>query len=94
MWRFRVKPAAETNFRDLYGPTGEWSKLFSTARGFLGTELRAVSDVPHEYETIDRWESRAAWETFLRERSHAYELLDRECARLTEGETFVDERDE
>ena len=94
VWRFRPAPDAVSQFERVYGSSGEWARLFRLADGFRGTELQRLADGSGEYLTIDRWESRSAWETFRRDHAAAYERLDRECARLTVVEQLVRETDE
>jgi heme-degrading monooxygenase HmoA len=94
VWRFRPRGAQESEFNLVYGENGAWVKLFRVAAGYRGTELRRVSTDPSEYLTIDRWDSRAAWDAFLREHAARYEDLDRQTRHLTEQEQLVEERDE
>ena len=94
VWRFRAAPGQEQRFERVYGSDGAWSKLFALAAGYLGTELRRTDDDRAEYVTIDRWESRAAWQAFRRDHAAAYDALDHECEHLTVSEELVSERDE
>ena len=93
IWRFRPKAGLEDEFEALYGADGAWAQLFQLGQGFLGTELRRVSDQPPEYRTIDRWESRAAWDAFRGQHEALYENLDRGAELVTEIEQLVDELD-
>ena len=93
IWRFRPKAGLEAEFEALYGADGAWAQLFQLGRGYLGTELQRVSDAPPEYRTIDRWESRAAWDAFRRQCHAPYESLDRRAQLLTEVEQLVEELD-
>ena len=93
VWRFRPKAGLEDEFEALYGEKGPWTQLFQLGHGYLGTELHRVSVEPPEYRTIDRWESRAAWEAFRREFAALYESLDRSAERVTDLEQLVEESD-
>jgi heme-degrading monooxygenase HmoA len=93
IWRFRPKAGLEEEFEALYGADGAWAQLFQLGRGYLGTELQRVSDAPPEYRTIDRWESRAAWDAFRRQCDAFYESLDRRAQLVTEVEQLVEEFD-
>lgn len=53
-----MAPDREGDFLSGYGPNGEWSRLFSRADGYLGTEL-VECDEPGGYMTIDRWHHEA-----------------------------------
>jgi len=39
VWEFRVKSGHEGEFERIYGPGGDWARLFGRADGFLGIEL-------------------------------------------------------
>jgi heme-degrading monooxygenase HmoA len=90
-WRFLPAPGAEQEFVRVYGPDGEWARLFRQGTGYLGTELRHPDADSAEYVTIDRWESEVAWEAFRRWHAEAYEALDRRCEGLTVQESPVDD---
>lgn len=91
VWQFRVKPGSAGEFEEIYGPQGAWAQLFRRAAGYLGTELRPVPDASGEYQTVDRWDTRAAWNAFLERHRPAYESLDRHCDALIEREMLVSE---
>lgn len=93
VWRFRATSGKEAEFERFNGPDGEWARLFEKAPGYLGTRLRPVKRSPGEYEVIDYWDSRAAWDAFRRDSSDAYERLDREAESLTTEETLVSEQE-
>jgi heme-degrading monooxygenase HmoA len=93
VWAFRPKAGRERAFEEAYGPAGGWAALFGRAEGFLGTELLRAEDGSGRYLTVDRWQSRAAYEAFRASRRGEYEALDRACEALTDSEepigTFV-----
>ena len=91
VWLFRPKPGFEREFEAIYGDDGEWTRLFEQGHGYLGTETRRVAHDPPEYRTIDRWESRAAWEVFRARYEALYEGLDERAARVTDLEQLVEE---
>lgn len=91
LWEYRVRPGQETVFERIYGPAGDWARLFGQAEGYLGTELLRDRDAPGRYFTLDRWASREAFEAFHRGRREDYEALDRRCAGLTASEVRVAE---
>lgn len=94
IWRFDVSPGRDAEFRSAYGPDGDWARLFRRAEGYQGTELLASVDQSNVFLTIDRWNSAASWEAFVREWRREYDALDHACAALTDGEndlgTFVE----
>jgi heme-degrading monooxygenase HmoA len=86
IWQFRVPSEKADEFRNVYGPEGEWAKLFRREAGFLGTELLHSSTHPNIFLTIDRWKSAEDWAAFLRAWGDDYAALDRRCKRLTVSE--------
>jgi len=86
LWEFRVKPGSEAAFEAAYGSEGDWARLFRRDPGFRGTELLRVATA-RGYLTIDRWASRAAFESFQKRHRKEYEALDRMLSKLTERET-------
>jgi len=91
LWEFAVAPAKRAQFETHYGPDGTWARLFRRANGYLGSELLQDRSDPLRYLTIDRWESREAWQAFRREHGTEYERLDREFEGLTTREAPLGE---
>ena len=89
VWSYDVKPAQLKAFERVYGPDGDWVRLFQRAPGFAGTELRRESDRRAHYLTIDRWQTRADYQRFRDTFRMDYEVLDTRCGRLTEYEKKV-----
>ena len=86
LWRFRPFKDRESEFERAYGPSGEWRRLFQHGEGYLGTELLRRSDDAREYQVLDRWTSRAAYEVFRARFSGEYRQLDGRLEELTEEE--------
>ena len=84
LWQFRPVVGQESEFERAYGSSGEWARLFRRGDGYLGTELLRRSDDSREYLTLDRWASRAAYETYQARWSGEYRRLDRRLEELTE----------
>ncbi len=89
VWKFQVKPGREAEFERVYGPEGEWAKFFGADSKFRGTVLLRDTARAGSYVTIDTWESRAAYDTFVAWNRAAYAALDRRSAELTEEETAI-----
>jgi heme-degrading monooxygenase HmoA len=87
LWRFRPVEGWESEFERAYGHSGEWALLFRRDDGYLGTELLRHSEDSREYLTLDRWDSRTAYETFRSRFSSEYRRLDRLFEELTDEET-------
>jgi heme-degrading monooxygenase HmoA len=89
VWEFQVGPNQKREFETVYGPQGEWARLFEHGEGYLGTVLLRDPAAPGRYFTIDRWRSPADYEAFRARWGDAYEQLDRRCAELTEREVAL-----
>ena len=86
VWEFLVKPDCEAEFARVYGPQGDWARLFARAREFRGTQLQRDVDEPRRFLTLDSWDSREAYERFLQASHEQYAALDSTAGRLTERE--------
>ena len=84
IWRFEVHDAHRAEFERVYGPTGDWARLFARSGGFRGTELLRAAD--GSYVTLDVWRSRADFDAFLAEHRADYDALDRRCEPWTRAE--------
>jgi heme-degrading monooxygenase HmoA len=91
VWEYRVRSGQEPAFEALYGPEGDWVRLFRRAEGFLGTTLLRTAAEPGRYLTIDRWDSEAAYRAFRATNREAYAELDQRGDLLTEFERVVGE---
>lgn len=86
IWQFRVPSEKVDEFWVVYGPDGEWDRLFRRETGFLGTELLQSATHPNILLTVDRWDSAEAWAAFLRAWGEEYAALDHRCEKLTVAE--------
>jgi heme-degrading monooxygenase HmoA len=87
VWEFRIRPEAETEFIEKYGPEGTWARLFRGGDGYIRTELvRDVTD-PRRFLTLDYWRSEKEFDEFRKHNLAEYERLDKELEGLTEQET-------
>ncbi len=89
IWKFAVKPGVEKEFEDAYGPGGAWVELFRRGHGYRETELLRDAKASGNYLTIDRWDSKAAYESFRSRFEAAYSAIDQRCEGLTESESEV-----
>ena len=85
MWEFEVKPGMEVRFGEVYGPSGDWARLFEQDENYLGTELNRAQG-PLRYITLDFWTSEEAYKNFREQRRVEYETMDRQCDQLKAGE--------
>lgn len=88
IWEYQVRVERLTEFEEIYAADGAWAELFQKDEGFLGTQLLRDTKTTGRYITIDRWQSSAAYEDFLRHWRAEYAALDQQCENLTENEIF------
>jgi hypothetical protein len=89
LWKFRVKNGCERRFETIYGPNGEWVKLFQQSKGYIRTEFLKDLDNRRDYITIDYWKSKKEFDTFRKTWKKEFNLLDKHCESLTEKEGFL-----
>ena len=89
MWEFDARLESWREFERAYGPTGTWARLFRKGDGYVATELLRDRETSGRYVTIDRWDSRAAFEAFRERFAAEYERLDQACEALTTRETLI-----
>ncbi len=89
LWEFIVPEATRAEFEKVYGPGGEWSRLFGRMKGYLGTDLLQDDEAPERFVSVDRWASAEAYRQFRQENAAEYSALDHRCEGLTEYETFL-----
>lgn len=93
VWEFIVRTAKQREFEKAYGPQGEWVKLFSQGKGYLGTELHQDQANPMRYITIDYWRSRQDRDTFRLKFAREFQRLDALCESFTVQEKFMGDFD-
>jgi len=86
LWEFEVKPGHEERFQRVYGPDGDWVRLFGSDADYQGTRLLRDTSRDGIYLTLDFWRSRDAYERFLATAGDSYEALDAACEGLTLNE--------
>jgi heme-degrading monooxygenase HmoA len=76
LWEFEVKPGCEKRFEKVYGPEGDWARLFRRHPQYQ--ETRLVRDVFRRgvYLTMDFWQSRATYEEFMEGHRKEYEEIE------------------
>ena len=89
LWEYQVNWEHRAEFEKAYSANGVWAELFRKAAGFLETELAYDETNPGRYLTIDRWETREAYELFLSQWKEEYQALDMQCEHLTESESYL-----
>src|SRR5215212_8134714 len=82
-WRFEVTTDHLEEFKKEYGPAGSWATLFQRADGYVKTDLLPSQSNPHEFTTVDYWETQKHFQDFKAAYQHEYDRLDRQLAHLT-----------
>jgi hypothetical protein len=88
LWEYEVKPGCEERFEKVYGPEGDWARLFQSDSH--SQETRLVRDAFRRgvYLTMDFWRSRGAYEEFMEGHRAEYKEID----RIGEGMTVKERR--
>jgi len=99
VWEFQVANARVAEFERAYGPDGDWAGFFKRSSAFRGVELLRAQreDNGHAetgaelayYWTIDRWDSRDAYEDFNARFEAEYADLDARLAELCDLEVCL-----
>lgn len=89
VWRFHVHSEAASAFERIYGPHGDWARLFARAEGYAGTELLRLDGGELIYLSIDRWYSAADYERAKLDLDSEYAELDLRCEDYTSEETWL-----
>ena len=90
LWEYEVKPGSEERFENVYGPAGDWVRLFRSDSQYIQTRLVKDSLRERVYLTMDFWESREGYEEFMLNHQEAYAILDAICQELTVREARLD----
>jgi heme-degrading monooxygenase HmoA len=83
LWEYEVKPGCEKRFEKVYGPEGDWAKLFRTDPNYCETCLLQDPTGAAVYLTLDYWTSREAYEGFIKSHECEYKRLDALGEELT-----------
>jgi len=86
---FQARPGLEEEFERIYGPGGDWVRLFKKSQSFLRTELNCDLDTKGRYITVDYFVSQPAFDEFLKQFRAEYDALDHQCERVRAFETPV-----
>lgn len=89
LWEFDVKQGCEERFESVYGPTGDWARLFRLDPAYQRTLLLRDPSRPRTYVTLDFWASQDAYESFRQANLEAYSALDEQCEELTSAERKI-----
>jgi hypothetical protein len=86
LWEYEVKSGSEKRFEEVYGPAGDWARLFRTDSQCLETRLLRDPFRSNVYLTLDFWTSRNSYERFLATHKAEYQSIDALGESLTTNE--------
>lgn len=89
LWEFEVKSGSESAFERVYGPQGDWVRLFRCDPHYQMTRLLKDTSRPGIYCTMDFWDSEVAYEKFKSTQRQAYQALDQATQGLTLCERYL-----
>ena len=89
VWEFKPNADSEPEFERIFGPGGDWARLFQKAQGFVNTELLRDEARPERYITVDRWASEEDFRRFRVQFREEYEALDRQCQEYISEERRI-----
>ena len=76
LWELEVKPGCQERFQKVYGPGGDWARLFRNDANYQETRLLHDPGHPAIFLTLDFWTSRLAYENFMASHRAEYKELD------------------
>jgi heme-degrading monooxygenase HmoA len=89
VWEYRVAADRAAAFERMYGPSGEWRRLFSGSEGYVRSELCLDLGQAGRYVVRDYWTSLEAFDRFREEHGVEHEALDHRCEGLSERKIHV-----
>ena len=89
IWEYLVKTEHLTEFKHLYGPDGDWVKLFKNCKGYVTTNLHQDINNPQRFVTVDLWSSKIDRDNFRIKYSKEFTALDEFCEDFTQNESFL-----
>lgn len=89
LWEFDVKQGCEARFESIYGPDGDWARLFRRDAAYQRTLLLRDPFRDHTYLTCDFWNTRQAYDSFRNAYADAYHALDERCEGLSSSERKI-----
>jgi len=89
MFEFQVREGMEKRFKQGYGATGDWARLFRQDESYIATELVLELHAKRTYLTLDFWTSQKAYDAFRKRHFAEYRGLDQKCEEMTENEREI-----
>jgi heme-degrading monooxygenase HmoA len=91
IWQYEVVKGKEKLFEQIYGPEGDWVRMFEQGIGYCRTTLIRNRSQNSVYVTIDEWESLEKYREFHQKYKERYGEIDQLCSELTVSEVHLGE---
>jgi hypothetical protein len=85
MWQFDVKRGRESEFEQLYGADGEWTKVNRQTRSYLGSSFLRDQNLASRYIVIEYWSEMIVYEQHKVYRAETIVSLEQRGAALVES---------
>ncbi len=89
IWEFKVLPECLLAFIALCGPEGEWAGWFRESPHYIETSLLKSDQADNVFITIDKWESKSAYDSFYQSDQATFIRLDEKGDLLTTEEKLI-----
>lgn len=89
IWKYQVKAGCEEAFENMYGPQGDWVRLFQAHSGYSQTILLKESPEKPIYQTLDFWNSQEVYEEFYYDNEPEISRLDQNGDEFTLSEMLI-----
>lgn len=93
IWEYAVKENYRAEFEKIYGPEGDWVKLFRKAEGYIATDLHQDMSNPDRFITVDFWKTKEDRDKFRALFSEEFNTIDDRGENFTEDEKSLGEFD-
>lgn len=88
IWKYDVDSSNQSEFEKEYGRQGSWFKFFEPCDDYLGHDLLKNTDGA-SYTLIDRWMSKADYDSFLKSNQLEYDQLNDKFKSLYSNEDCI-----
>jgi quinol monooxygenase YgiN len=85
VWQFDVKRGHESEFEQLYGADGEWTRINRQTRSYLGSSFLRDQSRTSRYMVVEYWSEMLVYEQHRVYRSSAVASLETRSAALVDS---------
>ena len=84
VWQVEIHEGKSAEFEQLYGASGEWTKLSRRSRSFLGSSFLRDLASETRYMLVEYWSEMVVYEKHLAEFASQVQALEEKRQRLVE----------